>query len=328
MKKRAWITFWLLAGWAAITSAQTATPTPNFDANYDGIVDAMDLLLFQEYWQSGERYTPTPVPDTPTPTATHDNRYRIVTLPGDVIMEFSMITSGSFEMGFPTRYDPVWAVHPDWERPVHTVNIGYNFYMGKTEVTVAQWKAIMNEDPSQYGYLGNQRPVERVSWNDSQVFIAALNQLGQGTFRLPTEAEWEYSCRAGTDTLFHFGDSNCSATDSASCDLGNYAWWPASLASAPGAGTQPVAQLLPNAWGLFDMYGNVYEWCQDDWHTNYYGAPSDGSSRGGGTSSDCVTRGAWRGYDEARKYTSSFRVGHPRIMRHDSIGLRLVREAD
>lgn len=327
MNRAAWIAIWLLLALNRLTNAQTATPTPDFDANRDGIVDAMDLILFQQHWQSGERYTPTPVPDTPTPTATHDDTYLTILLPGNVQMDFAVIPSGTFEMGFPSQYDSSWADHPDWQRPVHTVTIGKGFYMGKTEVTVAQWKALMNEDPSQFGYLGEQRPVERVSWNDCQLFIAAMNELGQGTFRLPTEAEWEYACRAGTDTLFHFGDSNCSPTGAVSCDLDNYAWWSASLVGQP-AGTQEVARLLPNPWGMYDLYGNVYEWCQDDWHTNYNGAPADGSSWGDGTASDCITRGAWRGYTDARKYTSFFRVAHARITRHDSIGFRLVREME
>lgn len=327
MKKVVWMAIWLLLAMNRSVGAQTPTltPTPNFDANRDGIVDAMDLILFQEYWQSGQRYTPTPVPDTPTPTATHDDTYWVVTLPGNVQMEFAVIPSGTFEMGFPLRYSSSWAVHPDWLRPVHTVGIGYDFYMGKTEVTVAQWKALMNNDPSQFGYLGDDRPVEKVSWNDCQAFIAALNQLEQGTFRLPSEAEWEYACRAGTDTLYYFGDSVCSPTGCVSCDLDDYAWWCGSLGGGP---TRPVAQLLPNAWGLYDMYGNVYEWCQDDWFTNYNNAPNDGSARGDGSSLGCVARGSWRNYEDAREYTSFKRTQHSRDMRHDSQGFRLVREKD
>jgi formylglycine-generating enzyme required for sulfatase activity len=161
------------------------------------------------------------------------------------------------------------------EEPVHLVDIGYDIYMGKYEITQGQWVAVMQDypDASSERGLGNNYPVYSLCWGECQDFITALNQLGEGIFRLPSEAEWEYACRAGTTTRFYFGDSICSPTGCDSCDLDDYAWW---CANSEGS-THPVGEKLPNAFGLFDMHGNVLEWLQDYWHNNYIGAPTDGS---------------------------------------------------
>ena len=135
--------------------------------------------------------------------------------------------------------------------------------------------------------------VEEVNWNGCQQFITALNQLGQGTFRLPSEAEWEYACRAGTGTRFHFGDSGCNSSGCTSCQLDQYAWW----CGNSGRQTHEVGQLLANAFGLYDMHGNVWEWCQDYRHTSYdtngdgvADAPTDGSAWESPTSSAYLFR--------------------------------------
>ena len=167
--------------------------------------------------------------------------------------------------------------------------------MGKYEVTQAQWENIMGENPS--SFKGANRPVERVSWNDAQAFLkklnanpshSPLNQGGQrGVFRLPSEAEWEYAARAGTQTAYAFGDDPAR--------LGDYAWFD----DNSGNKTHPVGQKKPNAFGLYDMHGNVWEWVADTWHNNYGGAPTDGSVWDSGDSDWRVLRGgSW--YNNAK----------------------------
>lgn len=139
------------------------------------------------------------------------------------------------------------------EAPQHRVRSTQPFYLGKYEVTRAQWQAAMNGDPSKFKE-SPQHPVEQVSWDDAQLFLAKLNELSGSPplrFVLPTEAQWEYACRAGTTTAYHFGD--------AAEQIGQYGWW----RQNSGGKTHPVGQLGQNAWGLYDMAGNVREWCSD-----------------------------------------------------------------
>ena len=179
-----------------------------------------------------------------------------VMLPGSVPLEMVLIPAGSFTIG--SNENPN-------EQPTHTVTIAQPFLMGKYEVTQAQWQAVMGTNPSIN--TGNpNRPVDSVSWDDYQGLITALNALGQGTFRLPSEAEWEYACRAGTTTRWYFGDNDELLVD--------YAWYRGnSLDIVHGVG-----QKLPNGWGLYDMSGNGGEWCQDWYHDDYNGAPTNGSA--------------------------------------------------
>jgi formylglycine-generating enzyme required for sulfatase activity len=190
-----------------------------------------------------------------------------------------LIPAGTFQMGSPGTER---GRYYDYEGPVHQVTIGYDYYIGETEVTQAQWQAVMHKSPSAGYGVGNDYPVYAFGWNDSQSFITALNALtGMSSFRLPSEAEWEYACRAGTTTRFSFGNSlscndeceNCVA-DTLPGDRSDYMWW---CGTRP-QGTRPVHGALPNGLGLFDTHGNVWEWCQDYWHYNYNGAPSDGSA--------------------------------------------------
>jgi eukaryotic-like serine/threonine-protein kinase len=194
-----------------------------------------------------------------------------VTLPGGVRMEMVRIAAGSFQMGSPASEEG----HEPDEVPVHAVTIRQDFYIGKTEVTQEQWQALMKgwpdpgKAPAEKFGLGKNYPAYFISWHDSQKFIEALNahirKTGQGpaTFRLPTEAEWEYACRAGTKTPFFFGDLKRA---------GDYMWFTDNNTTKAA---KPVATKLPNPWGVHDMSGNVWEWCQDWYHSSYEGAPSD-----------------------------------------------------
>lgn len=144
------------------------------------------------------------------------------------------------------------------EKPVLQVTISKAFYMGVTEVTQAQWKAIMGNSPNTF--KGDNRPVENVSWNDAQEFVRKLNaKEGGSKYRMPTEAEWENACRAGSGGKWCFGDDEGW--------LGEFAWH----SGNSGSHTHPVGQKKPNSWGLFDRHGNVWEWCLDGYWEIYYG---------------------------------------------------------
>jgi formylglycine-generating enzyme required for sulfatase activity len=153
------------------------------------------------------------------------------------------------------------------EKPFHPVKIERAFYLATTPVTQGQWRRVMGDNPSSFKACGEDCPVEMVSWEDAQRFIAKLNQLEAGvSYRLPSEAEWEYACRAGSDTEFFFGNDLAR--------LGEFAWYSANSNNQ----THPVGGKRPNAWGLYDMNGNAWQWVEDDWHATYDGAPSDGSA--------------------------------------------------
>ena len=153
----------------------------------------------------------------------------------------------------------------DNEGPVYGVTISEGFWLGKYEVTQEEWEAVMGSNLS--NYKGDDRPVENVSWEDVQKFITKLNEAeGSAVYRLPTEAEWEYACRAGSTTPWSFGDDGGK--------LGEYSWYSNNNSSS----TRAVGRKKPNAWGLYDMHGNVWEWVQDWYGWDYYNALNDSPS--------------------------------------------------
>ncbi|QJB46769.1 bifunctional serine/threonine-protein kinase/formylglycine-generating enzyme family protein [Dolichospermum flos-aquae] len=194
-------------------------------------------------------------------------KYFTEDLGNGVTLEMVEIPGGTFIMGSPENE----AERYSNEGPQHQVTVP-SFYMGKYELTQVQYQAIIGTNPS--NFKGDNRPVERVSWNNAVEFCKKLSQKTGKNYRLPSEAEWEYACRAGTTTPFYFGES---ITPDLVNYNGNYTY-----ASAPKGKyrqqTTDVGTFPPNSFGLYDMHGNVWEWCQDDYKDDYINAPTDGSA--------------------------------------------------
>jgi formylglycine-generating enzyme required for sulfatase activity len=256
------------------------------------------------------------VKPTPKEKPTPDNRNTPTgnTFRNSIGMEFVKIPAGSFMMGSPASE----ANRADVETQ-HRVTISRDFYMGKYEVSQAQWTALMGTNPS--GFKGDNLPVERVSWDDAQEFIKKLNARGEGTYRLPTEAEWEYAARAGTMGAFGIGNGDSLSSEQANFD-GNYPYGNTSKGKWLQK-TAPVGSYRANAWGLYDMHGNVWEWCQD-----WFGAYPSGSVKdptGATSGSVRVDRGGgWNGSGEFLR--SAFRLFYSPSLRGGNLGFRLVRE--
>ena len=216
------------------------------------------------------------------------------------------ISPGSFWMGSSDKEGN------DDEHPRHKVTISKGFQMLRFEVTQAQWETVMGSNPSVFP--GDNNPVEKVSWNDCQLFISRLNKLGPDhTYRLPTEAEWEYACRAGSNTLYYYGND--------SAQLEDYAWYE----DNSNEQTHIVGQKKPNAWGLYDMHGNIREWCYDGYESDYYENSPDIDPQGSDSDSRYVLRGgSWTHDFNACRSASRFSK-HPDSRLYHS-GLRLVRE--
>ena len=194
-----------------------------------------------------------------------------------ISLEMISIPGGAFLMGSPEGEGY------DLERPQHEVRVA-SFWMGRVTVTQAQYQTVMGRNPSTFQVNGANRPVETVSWQDATAFCERLSQQFGQTFRLPTEAEWEYACRAGTTTPFHFGTT--LTTDLANYRGTDWDYGGQIYSGAYGVGshgvyreqTTDVGIFLPNRFGLYDMHGNIWEWCQDLWHDNYGDAPNDGGA--------------------------------------------------
>ncbi|MBK1990655.1 formylglycine-generating enzyme family protein [Sphaerospermopsis aphanizomenoides BCCUSP55] len=233
-------------------------------------------------------------------------------LGNNITLEMVEIPGGSFNMGSPASEKG----RNDYESPQHEVNVPA-FAMGKFAVTQEQYQQIMGKNPS--NFKGVKRPVEQVSWNDAVEFCNQLSQKTGRTYRLPSEAEWEYACRAGTTTPFHFGDTITS-------DLANYKGT-VTYASEPTGEyrqqTTNVGSFPPNSFGLYDMHGNFWEWCQDDWHDNYINAPKDSSGWTSRSDNTKVLRGGSWGNNPGY-CRSAYRYSYDRDSRDFDIGFRVV----
>ena len=237
-----------------------------------------------------------------------------VELTNSIGMTLVMIPKGTFMMGSPESEEG-----RDEDEVQHEVTLSKDFYLGVTEVTQAQYQKVMGENPSYFRGDkvqgdSSSHPVEEVSWEDAVEFCERLSELPEEkkaglVYRLPTEAEWEYACRAGSKTAFSFGDESGS--------LGDFAWF----RDNSELKTQSVGEKKPNAWGLYDMHGNVWEWCSD-WFGKYPGkAVSDpaGPEKG----SDRVLRGGSWHY-EAAYFRSAYRHRDLPSFRDDDIGFRVA----
>ena len=255
-------------------------------------------------------YSPINIPklpeNTPLDTFTED-------LGKGVKLEMIAIPGGTFLMGSPENEVERFSD----ESPQHEVTVP-GFFIGKYQLTQLQYQTIMGTNPSYF--KGDNRPVEGVCWEDAVKFCQKLNHRTLGNYRLPSEAEWEYACRAGTKTPFHFGDN--VTTDLVNYN-GNYPY-----SSAPKGKyreqTTDVGIFPPNAFGLYDMHGNVWEWCEDERHENYINAPTDGSSWQSRISlgQKVLRGGCW--HDYARYCRSACRLKSPCCSRNYFYGFRVV----
>ena len=237
-----------------------------------------------------------------------------------VTLDMVDIPGGQFMMGSPEGEGD------DSEKPQHKVTVE-PFFMGKYPVTQKQWKAIASLpkvsrdlEPNPSDFKGDNLPVESISWEDAVEFCARLSRETGREYRLPTEAEWEYACRSSTTTPFHFGYTITG-------ELANYRTSQIYALEQKGkyrGETTPVGSFPPNAFGLYDMHGNVWEWCEDDFHNNYDGAPTDGSAWLSGVSNMKVVirSGSWS--DSPRFCRSACRVANTRAIRYGHIGFRVV----
>ena len=227
--------------------------------------------------------------------------------------EFVLITPG--EGKFPKSYEMGGEV--ETETPKHKVSFEYSFYVAKYEVPQNLWEAVMGSNPSRW--KGPRNSVEELTFNDAQKFCVMATRMMRSAkliskdqeIRLPSEAEWEYFARAGTKTLYSFGDEQKL--------LGDYGWFTGNAAG----NDPPVGAKKPNAWGLYDIHGYLWEWCSDTGSESYKNTPNDGSAH---IEKDGKTRilrgGSWK--DKAEKLTSSYRSVVPAELTDDAVGLRCI----
>ena len=273
---------------------------------------AYKMLKMSQNMRVVERPAPAPSPDQ-TPTGTPKAGDRKVETVNGVEFAFRWCPAGTFMMGSPTNEEGRY----DDEEKQHSVTLTKGFWMMETEVTQKQWKAVMGNLPD-CGFKGDDLPVERVSWNDCQEFCKKCKSLGMPV-QLPTEAQWEYACRAGSTTAYFWG--NALSGDKANCD-GNHPCGTTTKGKYLEK-TTPVGSYEANAWGLYDMHGNVWEWCADYWNKEYpSGSVTD--PVGPSTGSYRVYRGgSWSSY--ARCCRSACRSCYGPGYRSYFLGFRVVK---
>ena len=267
------------------------------------------LLLMGMLWIVG-------CSDSDSPTGPKTGSTLIVELRGGATMEFVWIESGTYIMGSPESDE----LAGDDEKPQHEVTISRGFYLGKYEVTQAQWEAVMDTVPwfgRAYVQENPNHPAVFISWHDVQEFARRLNEAaGEEVYRLPTEAEWEYACRAGTTTRRSFGDEESR--------LGEYVWYDENSWNIGEKYAHAVGTKLPNPWGLHDMHGNVWEWYQDRYGADYYSNSPSVDPQGPESGSGRVGRGGSFG-SRAQFTRSGNRSGYSPSHRSGSLGARLLR---
>ena len=273
---------------------------PRGDVDLNGEVNVADVTCLIDYLLLGTWSQDPAIPESGTFTV---NGVSFTMLP---------VIGGTFKMGGTSEQNPE---ANSWEKPVHQVTLS-SFSIGETEVTQELWQAVMGTNPSYYqGDL--QRPVEMVSWSDCQTFINQLNELTGKNFRLPTEAEWEYAARGGKYSMgYKYAGSS---------EIDEVGWYwnniPSHVFGNEGYGTQPVATLEPNELGLYDMTGNVWEWCQD-WYGNYSGDDQTDPTGAFSGSFRVFRGGSWSRSAEACRV--SFRNFNYPSTRDDTMGFRLA----
>lgn len=258
---------------------RTCTPHDSDYSPQDWFINLSELLrVIQFYNMGGYHIAPNSEdgfgPGPPTGEGEGEGEgfiEIIVKLPDDIPLEMVWIPEGTFLMGrYPGEQDSF-----SNEDPQHKVTFTQGFWMGKYEITKRQWNTVIGTSPwSEKDYVLDdpESPAVYVSWDDIQSFIYELNKVTGLAFRLPSESEWEYACRAGTNTRFYWGDDP-------EYKIGNdYAWWRYNTWDNNKRYAQVVGQKIPNNFGLYDMSGNVWEWCEDDYHPDYLGAPTNGSA--------------------------------------------------
>ena len=307
----------------AIYSADASTAMPNGgdialgDVNGDGTVDLTDAWLIGQYaLDPSAAGLPAGIGEAVlNPSAGGGGtvgQARSFSLPGGGEMAFVWIAPGVFQMGSDDGFSN--------EGPLHEVELSRGFWLGRYEVTQGEWEAVMGTRPwsgQNFVRSNSSHPAVYISWHDVQEFIEKLNAAsGSSVYRLPSEAEWEYACRAGTQTRWSFGDDESQLTD--------YAWYRANAWSVGEQYAHAVGTKRANPWGLYDMHGNVWEWVQDWYGYSYYNSsprvdppgPTSGSARvlrGGGIS------------DNAHRVRSAVRTNYSLGARDASFGVRLVR---
>jgi formylglycine-generating enzyme required for sulfatase activity len=275
----------------ANAAALSAGSAYQIDADLTAIVKEIDAALRRAIEPGNKPNTPPPASPIQPAAPTFCN---------SIGMEFILIHAGEFRMGASDGADD--------EKPVHRVRITRPFYLAKYPTTQAQWEAVIESNPSRFPGDPN-RPVETVSWDDAQNFLQRLSAKEGKSYRLPTEAEWEYAARAGTTTAYCFGDDVSL--------LREYGWY----TENSGGRTRAVGQLEANVWGLHDMHGNVWEWVQDWYADNYYQQSGIIDPKGAEEGKYRVVRGgSWR--DDARYLRVSARGRNEPGYRLDTLGFR------